>query len=186
MVFYHLVPILVFQETMIRGNTLLTLAVVLGLAYVFGQEANTEKRQEGEALLPDIEPDVADVPEVEKKETVADPRWRYRYRNRKRYRYRYRYRRNKPSPSPTPKPTQNPPPPTPDGETCSTSRPPTDGEWANDWQGHMFFECPRGKKELFALYYMTNIERIFVSVQFSHKTENGNTAGIPKSEFRYP
>lgn len=167
---------------MIRGNTLLTLAVVLGLAYVFGQEANTEKRQEGEALLPDIEPDVADAPEVEKKdETVADPRWRYRYRNRKRYRYRYRYRRNKPSPSPTPKPTENPPPPTPDGEACSTSRPPTDGEWANDWQGHMFFECPRGKKELFALYYIGPTSNGFSCSCNSqiHETENGNTAGIP-------
>ena len=118
---------------------------------MFAKEADTEKRQESEALLPDIEPEVADVPEVEKKgETVNDPRWRYRYRYRKRYRYR-RYRRNKPSPSATPKPT---PPPTPDGEPCSASRPPTDGEWANDWQGHMFFECPRGKTELFALYYI--------------------------------
>lgn len=136
---------------MIRGNTLITLAVVLGLAYVFGKDADTEKLQEGESLLPDIEPEVANDPEVEKKdETVNDPKWRYRYRYRKRYRYR-RYRRNKPNPSQTPKPSQYPPPPTPDAEACSTSRPPTDGEWANDWQGHMFFECPRGKTKLFAL-----------------------------------
>lgn len=152
--FYHLVPILVFQETMIRGNTLITLAVVLGLAYVFGKEADTKKRQEGESLLPDIESDVADAPEDEKKEaTVNDPKWRYRYRaGRKRYRYRRsRYRRNKPYPTQKPKPT--PTPPTPDEQPCSTSRPPTDGEWANDWQGHMFFECPRGKTELFALQW---------------------------------
>ena len=143
---FHLVPILVFQETMIRGNTLITLAVVLGLAYVFGKEADTEKHQEGDSLLPDIESDVVDAPEDERKEeTVNDPKGRYRYRKRKRYRYRRsRYRRNKPSQ--TPKPTPNPP--TPDSTPCSTSRPPTDGEWANDWQGHMFFECPRGKTKL--------------------------------------
>ena len=123
----------------------------MGLAYVFGKETDSEMRQEGKSLLPDIESDVADAPEDEKKEeTVNDPRGRYRYRYRKRYRYRRsRYRRNKPYATQPPKPTQTPP--VPDGETCSTSRPPTDGEWANAWQGHMFFECPRGKTEPFAL-----------------------------------
>ena len=137
---------------MIRGNTLLTLAVVLGLAYVIGKEAETEKRQDGESLLSDIEPDVADAPEDEKKEdNVNDPKWRFRYRYRYRKRYRYRnsrYRRSTPYPTHTPSPTQNPTTPE---QPCSTSRPPAKEKWANDWQGHMFFECPRGKPELFAL-----------------------------------
>lgn len=145
--------VLVFQETMIRGNTLLTLAVVVGLAYVFGKDADSEKRQEGESLLPDIEPDVADVPEDEKKAgTVNDPRWRFRLRYRRKYR-RSRYRRTKPYPTRKPYPTQRPYPTQKPPTTelpCSASRP-ADFKWANEWQGPMSFECPTGKTELFAL-----------------------------------
>ena len=134
---------------MIRGNTLLTLAVVLGLAYVFGKEAETEKGQEAESLLSnkerdlaDVEPDLADVPVDEKKDEIKnDPIWRFRHR--KRYGWSRR-RRRRYKPLPTRKPTTTAPP-------CSASRPPTEGKWANDWQGSMHFECPRGKPELFAL-----------------------------------
>ena len=136
---------------MIRGNTLLTLAVVLGLAYVFGKEAETEKGQEAESLLSnkerdlaDVEPDLADVPVDEKKDEIEnDPFWVYRYRKRYRLR-RSRRQRRRYKPRPTQKPMTTAPP-------CSASRPPTEGKWANDWQGSMHFECPRGKPELFAL-----------------------------------
>lgn len=134
---------------MIRGNTLLTLAVVLGLAYVFGKEAETEKGQEAESLLSDkerdladvepnladVEPDLADVPVDEKKDEIKnDPIWRFRHR--KRYGWSRR-RRRRYKPLPTRKPTTTAP-------SCSASRPPTEGKWANDWQGSMHFECPRG------------------------------------------
>ena len=143
---------------MIRGNTLLTLAVVLGLAYVFGKEAETEKGQEAESLLSDkerdladvepdladVEPDLADVPVDEKKDEIKnDPIWRYRHRIRYR-RLGWSRRRRRYKPRPTQKPMTTAP-------SCSASRPPTEGKWANDWQGSMHFECPRGKPELFAL-----------------------------------
>lgn len=55
-----------------------------------------------------------------------------------------------------------------------------DGEWVNDWQGYMFFECFRGKKELFVLYYIGLILNGFLclcNLQI-YEIENGNIVGI--------
>ncbi|XP_078348862.1 dermatopontin-like [Oculina patagonica] len=136
---------------MIRKSTLFALIVVLGLAYVFGEKADTEKTQDIKSSPLDTEPKEADVPEEEEEEDddkkVNDPKYWSRMRKKYRYRFRYGYRksrrsrRKRPTPYPSNKPY--PPRPTPNPPDCSTSRP-ADHKWANDWQGKLFFECTKG------------------------------------------
>lgn len=128
---------------MIRGSTLIALIVVLGLACVFGEKADTEETQDSKSSPLDTEPKDADVPEEEEEEeddkNVNDPKYRGRKKNRYIFRFGYRKSRRSRRKRPTPKPpTQRPP-------ACSTSRP-ADHKWANEWQGKLFFECTKGKR----------------------------------------
>lgn len=142
---------------MIRGSTLMTLGVVLGLACVFGQRRlEFEKREESQSVLVDIDPKVnvalddkdqtEDNKEDNPAEHVSDPFWFWKSRKRRRKCRKSRYRRRpcptrKPYPPHKPYPTHKPHTPT---QACSTSRP-TGIQWDNVWRGKLFVECPRGK-----------------------------------------
>lgn len=134
---------------MIRGTTLLAMAVVLGLACVFGKGTDTKKGQESTHILLDIDPNVADGPgDKEKKDGhVNDPYWGHRSRK-SRYRRPYPSRRRS-YPSRRPYPSHTKPPyhthkPYPTQGPCSSSRP-AGATWVNEWHGKLFFECLRGK-----------------------------------------